>query len=41
MAMEGNRSIWFGTIVPYMVMAGTEGILFSVISKYYRCHFLA
>ena len=31
MAIEGNRSIWFGTIFPYMVIEGNEGILFSAI----------
>ena len=31
MAIEGNRSIWFGTIFPYMIMEGNEGILFSTI----------
>ena len=31
MAIEGNGSIWFGTIFPYMVMEGNEGILFSTI----------
>ena len=31
MAIEGNRSIWFGTIFPYMVMERNEGILFSTI----------
>ena len=31
MAIVGNRSIWFGTIFPYMVMAGNEGILLSAI----------
>ena len=40
-ATEGNRSIWFGTMFPYMIMEGNEGILFSAISKYCRCHFLS
>ena len=31
MPIEGNSSIWFGTIFPYMAMEGNEGILFSVI----------
>ena len=31
MGVEGNRSIWFGTTFPYMVMEGNEGILFSTI----------
>ena len=31
MAIEGNGSIWFGAIFPYMVMVGNEGILFSAI----------
>ena len=31
MAIEGNRNIWFGVIFSYMVMKGTEGILFSTI----------
>ena len=31
MVIEGNRSTWFGTIFPYMVMEGNEGILFSAI----------
>ena len=31
MVIEGNRSIWFGAIFPYMVMKGNEGILFSTI----------
>ena len=30
----GNRSIWFGTIFPYMVMVGNEGISFSTIIPY-------
>ena len=29
MIIEGNRSIWFGTMFPYMVMEENEGILFS------------
>ena len=40
MVIEGNRSIWFGAIFPYMVMAGNEDILFSAITEYCRCHFL-
>ena len=35
MAIEGNRSIWFGTIFPYKVMKGKEGILFSAIISLY------
>ena len=31
MVIEGDRSIWFGTLFPYMVMEGDEGILFSSI----------
>ena len=31
MLTVGNRSIWFGTIFPYMVMLGNEGISFSTI----------
>ena len=31
MAIEGNRSIWFGAIFPYMVMEGNEAIQFSAI----------
>ena len=31
MVIEGNRSILFGTIFPYMVMVRNEGILFSAI----------
>ena len=31
MVIEGYRSIWFGTVFPYMVMEGNEGILFSAI----------
>ena len=31
MVIEGNRSTWFGTIFPYMVTEGNEGMLFSVI----------
>ena len=31
MVIEGNRSRWFGTIFPYMVMERNEGILFSTI----------
>ena len=35
MVNEGNRSIWFGTMFPYMVMEENEGILFSTkISLY-------
>ena len=29
MAIERNRIIWFGTIFPYMVIEGNEGIPFS------------
>ena len=35
MAIEGNRSIWLGTIFPYMVTAGNEGILFNAIISLY------
>ena len=35
MAIEGNRSIWFGVIFPYKVMEGKEGILFSAIISIY------
>ena len=31
MVIEGNRSIWFGGIFPYMVMEENEGMLFSII----------
>ena len=31
MAIEGNRSIWFGAIFPYKVMEGNEDILFSAL----------
>ena len=31
MVIEGNRSIWFDTMFPYMVMEGNESILFSSI----------
>ena len=31
MVMVGKGSLWFGTIFPYMVMEGNEGILFSAI----------
>ena len=30
----GNRSIWSGTIFPYMVVVGNEGISFSTIIPY-------
>ena len=33
--IAGNRSIWFGTIFPYMVMEGNQGILFSAIISLY------
>ena len=35
MAVTGNRSIWFGTIFPYKVMEGNEGILFSTMTSLY------
>ena len=35
MVIAGKRSIWFGTIFPYMVMEGNEGILFSAITSLY------
>ena len=35
MAVEGNRSIWFGTIFPNKVMKENEGILFSAIISLY------
>ena len=31
MAIEGNRSIWFGAIFSYMVMEGNKAIQFSAI----------
>ena len=33
MVIEENRGISFGTIFPYMVMEGNEGILFSTITN--------
>ena len=35
MAIEGNRSIWFGTIFPFKVMKGNKGILFSATISLY------
>ena len=34
MVSEGNRSIWFGTIFPYMVSEGNRSIWFGTIFPY-------